>query len=190
MPLIKRTCVEARITSPVVLLRRSARATVSSFRMPSVICSAESGMNLFQHTHGGSLSLRFRYINTDYIVAAYLKRCQVRDIILSYDIACKWSINLHTRFETYHTDIDLSRFSITPLVPKFHLPAHGPSCQVRYSFNYTPGVGRTHGETVEQEWAYINLAALSTREMGPGGRHSSLNDSWGSWNWKKVLGFG
>jgi hypothetical protein len=58
-------------------------------------------------------------------------------------------------------------------------------CQVRYSFNYTHGVGRTHGETVEQEWAYINLAALSTREMGPGARHSALDDSWGGWNWKK-----
>ena len=84
----------------------------------------------------------------------------------------------------------MSKFSITYLVPKFHLPAHGSKCQVRYSFNYARGVGRTHGETVEQEWAYINLAALSTREMGPGARHSALDDSWGGWNWKKVLGFG
>ena len=75
-------------------------------------------------------------------------------------------------------------------MPKFHLPAHGPTCQVRYSFNYTHGVGRTHGETVEQEWAYINLAALSTREMGPGARHSALDDSWGGWNWRKTLGLG
>ena len=51
-------------------------------------------------------------------------------------------------------------------------------------------MGRTHGETVEQEWAYINLAALSTREMGPGARHSALDDSWGGWNWKKILGLG
>lgn len=51
-------------------------------------------------------------------------------------------------------------------------------------------MGRTHGETVEQEWAYINLAALSTREMGPGARHSALDDSWGGWNWRKILGLG
>ena len=131
-----------------------------------------------------------RYINTDYIVAAYIRRCQVRDIKISYDIACKWSINLLTRFKTSHEDINLSRFSITHLVPKFHLPAHGSKCQVQYSFNYTHGVGRTHGETVEQEWSYINLAALSTREMGPGARHSALDDSWGGWNWRKVLGLG
>lgn len=114
----------------------------------------------------------------------------MRDIKISYDIACKWSINLHKRFETSYEDVDLSKFSITYLVPKFHLPAHGPPCRVKYSFNYTRGVGRTHGETVEQEWAYINLAALATREMGPGARHSALDDSWGGWNWKKVLGFG
>jgi len=84
----------------------------------------------------------------------------------------------------------LSKLTITHLVPKFHLPAHGPKCRAKYSFNYTRGVGRTHGETVEQEWAYINLAALSTREMGPGARHSALDDSWGGWNWKKLLGLG
>jgi len=132
----------------------------------------------------------FRYINTDYIVASYLQRCQVRDIKISYDIACKWSINLYDRFEMRHGDVDLSKFTITHLVPKFHLPAHGAKCQARYSFNYTRGVGRTHGETVEQEWAYINLAALSTREMGPGARHSALDDSWGGWNWRKLLGLG
>lgn len=114
----------------------------------------------------------------------------MRDIKISYDIACKWSINLLSRFKTFHDDLDLSKFSIKYLVPKFHLPAHGPSCQGKYSFNYAPGVGRTHGETVEQEWAYINLAALSTREMGPGARHSALDDSWGGWNWRKVLGLG
>lgn len=126
----------------------------------------------------------------DYIIAAYLKRCQVRDVKISYDIACKWSINLRTRFGTYHEDVDLEKFTLMHLVPKFHLPAHGPKCQAQYSFNYTHGVGRTHGETVEQEWAYINLAALSTREMGPGARHSALDDSWGGWNWRKVLGLG
>ena len=71
-------------------------------------------------------------------------------------------MNLFTRFSTYHEDVDLADFFFTFLVPKFHLPAHGPKCQAQYSFNYTRGVGRTHGETVEQEWVYINLAALST----------------------------
>ena len=87
-------------------------------------------------------------------------------------------------------DLDAERFQFSYLVPKFHLPAHGESCQTSYSFNYTKGVGRTHGETVEQGWANINLAALSTREMGPGARHLALDDNWSGWNWKKILGMG
>jgi hypothetical protein len=99
-------------------------------------------------------------------------------------------MNFKTHFKTFHEDLYLSQFTITHVVPKFHLPAHGPKCQTRYLFNYTSGVRWTHGKTVEQEWAYINLAALATREMGPGARHAALDDSWGGWNWKKVLGFG
>ena len=134
--------------------------------------------------------LDVRYINTDYIIASFLRYCKVHDIKISYDIACKWCIYLDDRFGMQHGDVDLAKFIITYLIPKFHLPAHGTKCQAQYSFNYIRGVGRTHGETVEQEWAYINLAALSTREMGPGARHSALDDSWGGWNWRKVLGLG
>ena len=148
------------------------------------------GSYLPEHSHYQLLITLFRYINTDYIVASYLRHCQVRNIKISYDIACKWSINLLNRFETQHEDVNLSKFSIMHLVPKFHLPAHGAKCQAQYLFNYTCGMGRTHGETVEQEWAYINLAALSTQEMGPGARHSALDNSWGGWNWKKLLGLG
>lgn len=36
----------------------------------------------------------------------------------------------------------------------------------------------------------MNLAALSTREMGPGARYLSLDDNWSGWNWKKILGMG
>ena len=43
---------------------------------------------------------------------------------------------------------------------------------------------------MEQEWAHINLAALSTREMGPGAHHLTLDDNWNGWNWKKTLGMG
>ena len=60
------------------------------------------------------------------------------------------------------------QMSVVFLVPKFHLPAHIPRCQVAYSFNFTPHVGRTDGEAPERGWANINPAASSTKEMGPG----------------------
>ena len=34
-----------------------------------------------------------RYINTDYIIASVLKGVAIRDVVISYDIACKWSIH-------------------------------------------------------------------------------------------------
>ena len=119
-----------------------------------------------------------------------LKDVTVHNVVISYDIACKWSIHHLERFSQNHPDLDINKFKLCYLIPKFHLPGHGASCQSAYSFNFTKGVGRTHGETIEQEWAHINLAALSTREMGPGARHLALDDSWGWWNWRKVLGMG
>ena len=132
----------------------------------------------------------YSYINTDYILASVLKNVAVQHVVISYDIACKWSTHLPRRLDENHPDLDIKNLELSYYVPKFHLPGHGASCQTKYSFNYARGVGRTHGETVEQEWAHINLAALSTREMGPGARHLTLDDHWGGWNWKKILGMG
>ena len=85
-------------------------------------------------------------------------------VTVSYDITCKWSIHHLERFAQNHPDLDVGNFEFSYYVPKFHLPGHEKPCHTTYSFNYTRGVGRTHSETVEQEWAHINLAALSTRD--------------------------
>ena len=126
----------------------------------------------------------------DYIIASVLKALIVLNIVISYDIVCKWAIYFFRRILEHHPDLDIENFQFSYLIPKFHLPGHGESCQTKYSFNYAKGVGRTHGETIEQGWSNINLAALSTREMGPGARRMALDDGWGGWNWKKILGMG
>ena len=76
------------------------------------------------------------------------------------------------------------------LIPKFHLPAHIPRCQVAYSFNFTPHVGRTDGEAPEHGWVNINPAASSTKEMGPGTQRDTLDDHFGDWNWKCITQLG
>ncbi|EIW81308.1 hypothetical protein CONPUDRAFT_153858 [Coniophora puteana RWD-64-598 SS2] len=53
-----------------------------------------------------------------------------------------------------------------------------------------PGVGRTDGETVERGWSNINPVATSTKEMGHGHRIDTLDDYFGDWNWKKLVGLG
>lgn len=117
-----------------------------------------------------------------------LKHEKVKDLKLSYDIACAWSKHVFERFNHYTVEMQLSDgMIIIFLIPKFHLPSHGDLCRTRYSFNFNRFVGRTHGETVEQEWSHINGAVLMTREMGSGSRHAALDDHWGGWNWMKLL---
>ncbi|KAK7025934.1 hypothetical protein VNI00_015849 [Paramarasmius palmivorus] len=76
------------------------------------------------------------------------------------------------------------------VIPKLHIYGHTTDCQLKYSLNYAPGVGRTDGEGVERNWAGQGPIATSTTEMGPGSRHDALDDHWGSWNWQKLLGLG
>ncbi|KAJ8515159.1 hypothetical protein ONZ45_g7382 [Pleurotus djamor] len=75
----------------------------------------------------------------------------------------------------------------TYLVPKFHLFAHRTACHIEYSFNLTPRVGRTDGESPERGWAAMNPIASSTKEMGPGSRRDTLDDHFGDYNWRKVI---
>jgi hypothetical protein len=81
-------------------------------------------------------------------------------------------------------------FFVRFVVPKLHLCAHTLLCQRTYSLNYLPGSGRTDGEGVERPWANIGGMATSTREMGPGSRHDTLDDHFGYWNWQKLVGLG
>ncbi|KAJ7508029.1 hypothetical protein B0H11DRAFT_1685302, partial [Mycena galericulata] len=60
------------------------------------------------------------------------------------------------------------------LVPKFHLPAHIELCNILFSFNLTPFVGRTDGEAPERGWASANRLANSTSISGPGARRDTL----------------
>ena len=128
----------------------------------------------------------------DYIFLSTVKDEKIKMIKISYDIACRWSIKLFQRVENYSPELRVSedQFSLEYFIPKFHLPAHGTSCHTKYSFNYRPGVGRTHGENIESGWAHTNPATVATREMGAGARHSALDSHWGGWNWRKVIGFG
>ncbi|KAJ3803744.1 hypothetical protein F5876DRAFT_71204 [Lentinula aff. lateritia] len=56
-----------------------------------------------------------------------------------------------------------------------------------FSYNYAPGVGRTDGEGVEQNWAITNSLSGSTKKMGPGSRRDTLDDHFGDFNWRKMI---
>ncbi|KAJ7584477.1 hypothetical protein C8J56DRAFT_1005073 [Mycena floridula] len=141
----------------------------------------------------GDLQKGERYVNMDYFFLSSMRQNIPRAIVLSYDIACQWGKNLAQRCLTYPTSLTYgfaTASSIRYLVPKFHLPAHIPICQTRFSFNFTPAVGRTDGEAPERGWAAVNAVATSTKEMGPGSRRDTLDDHFGDYNWRKVTVLG
>lgn len=112
-----------------------------------------------------------------------------RPIHISYDIACQWHVKLYERTAMYPSNV----FSIKTehdvdfLVPKFHLPAHVQLCQLAFSHNLNPRVGRTDGEAPERGWAKTNRLSYSTREMGPGSRRDTMDDEFGDMNWVKYV---
>ncbi|KAG1720806.1 hypothetical protein EDB19DRAFT_1898410 [Suillus lakei] len=71
-------------------------------------------------------------------------------------------------------------------VLKFHLNTHIQSCQTAFSFNFGKNIRCTDGEAPERGWVNINCMASSTKEMGPGACHNTLDDHFLDWNWKKV----
>ncbi|KAG2338018.1 hypothetical protein BDR05DRAFT_978303 [Suillus weaverae] len=157
-------------------------------------CSSHSAVNLadMRASHGlvatgagtvdfGDLQKGERYINMDYLFFSSMHSSQdIHVLNISYDIACQCNKNLWSRMSTFPHQ----------LFPKFHLPAHIASCQTKFSFNFTKGVGRTDGEAPERGWADINPIATSTRAMGPGSRRDTLDDHFNDWNWKKVCTMG
>jgi Kyakuja-Dileera-Zisupton transposase len=128
----------------------------------------------------------------DYFITSTLKHNPPLEVVLSYDIACQWSKKFPLRCALYPSHLNpFSRgIKFFYYVPKFHLPAHVSSCQSSYSLNYSPGVGRTDGESPERGWSSTNDLAYSTREMGPGSRRDVLDDNFGDANWWKIVRMG
>ena len=127
----------------------------------------------------------------DYIFLSSIANTSARSLVLSYDITCQWHWNFLKRLKEMPHHL---QFHIMPklqfLIPKFHLPPHHPECHAPFSFNYAPGIGRTDGKGVECNWSWLNGAAGSTSQMGPGSRHNTLDNIIGFFNYQKVMQFG
>lgn len=130
----------------------------------------------------------------DYIFASSMQHFIPNRLVISYDIACQWSRHFISRCSSLpaHVKLDPSQMQtmVEYVIPKFHIVAHGSSCRSRYSLNFLRYMGRTDGENIERGWAWMNPASLSTREMGPGARHDTLDDQWSSWNFRIMTRIG
>ena len=135
-----------------------------------------------------------RYINIDYALASTLGedvKSGITDVVITYDIGCRWGINLRSRLRNYRSAPSLNVESLKSFrvaVPKFHLVGHGAPCQAKFNLAYMDGVGMTHGEGVETIWSHSTSLATWSRENGPAARHLILDDHWAGWNWRKYVG--
>ncbi|KAF9024498.1 hypothetical protein BDZ89DRAFT_954690, partial [Hymenopellis radicata] len=139
----------------------------------------------------GDLQRGERYCNMDFIALSGIKNCGLDEIFFSYDVVCQWCINFGTRMAALPASMQLGVGVRTFWgVPKCHCKGHKLACQVQYTMNVQPGVGRTDGEGIERTWGPLNGSAPSTKEMLPGGRHDTLDRRLASHNWSKNTGLG
>jgi Kyakuja-Dileera-Zisupton transposase len=113
----------------------------------------------------------------DYIIFLSIQSCSLCRILLLYDIFCQWS----KKQPQCHTKLPLALqlspdVHLSSVVLKFHLPAHKQKCYTKFSLNLHPGAGHMDGEGIEHNWANLNLAASSMKEMSKGSHHDTIND--------------
>lgn len=189
--------MQTRVVQRIWHLQGSAQstayATISSDQIPSVICKREKSKFMYPVPTSSFVFDGFtRYINMDYLFFCSMLHSVFLCLMMSYDIVCQWYLHLWERMLTFphHFHIDLNGKKVTFLVPKFHLPAHVEKCQTAFSFNLTKGVGLTDGEAPERGWSDINPLSSQTKQMGPASRRETIDDHFGDWNHKKVIGLG
>lgn len=113
-------------------------------------------------------------------------------LVLSYDIICQWMKNFVARMMLFpeHLQIELPVGEVRYVIPKYHFNGHTGKNHNQFSLNIRHGMGRLDCEEVERNWSRHNLTATSTREMGPGSRHDTLEDHFGYANFRKYVGLG
>ncbi|KAJ7165774.1 hypothetical protein C8R46DRAFT_899899 [Mycena filopes] len=145
--------------------------------------------NMWRANGLGDLQVGERFCNLDFLLLSALLLFALQYIVVSYDIACQYSRHFWERMEQLPEPMRLSieEENLWWKVPNFHLPPHQWPCHSPYSFHYMYGAGMSHGEGVEQNWSSSNGAAASTKLMGPGSRHATLEDIFGFHNYDRQL---
>lgn len=127
----------------------------------------------------------------DFIYCSGAAEEEVEEIQLTYDVACQWKKKLWDVCMPKMPEsirIPREKIRVSYGVPKFHLVVHEKPCHAPHSLAFTQGNGETDGEGIERNWGETNGAAASTKEMGPGSRHDTLDDHCGHSNWTKTVG--
>ncbi|KAK7056512.1 hypothetical protein VNI00_003068 [Paramarasmius palmivorus] len=134
-----------------------------------------------------------KFASTNFaLVGALFNLLLPTNVVLTYDIACLYSICLLSRFNAnfqgtkYFEKLKGVIGGILHRVPKMHLQGHIADCQYRWSLNYTPCMGRTCGEGIEGSWAEAKQAGGMTKEMNAGHCADTLTALQNDWNLVKM----
>ncbi|KAJ7358391.1 hypothetical protein DFH08DRAFT_953543 [Mycena albidolilacea] len=171
---------------PCFLRTQSAVRGLRTTGVGGVTCSRH---NMWRANGIGDLQVGERQCNIDFVVLSALMTFAMAWLVFSYDIACQYAIKFWERMakmpEAMH--LKLPPADVWWMVPNFHLPDHLTKCRSPFSFHWMRGAGMTNGEGIEQNWAFSNGAAPSTRLMGPGSRQATLEDVFGFHNYDRLL---
>ncbi|KAK0496184.1 hypothetical protein EDD18DRAFT_1074623 [Armillaria luteobubalina] len=120
------------------------------------------------------------------------------DEVLSYDIACSYSINAVKRFNyykkqgfsQYHPHIIECLSRMRWGIPMLYIQNHNEVCRITKNMAYKDQVGHFYGEQAEPPWYEFNQVAPQARQMSYGNRQETiiLVQDW--WNRNKTLGIG
>ncbi|KAF7966211.1 hypothetical protein HWV62_39676 [Athelia sp. TMB] len=178
------------------LLQKDSKVT-TGLRTSGVGACMCARHEVFRPNGVGDLQKGERYANMDYIFFSSIVGLTLL-ITISYDIVCQWKINLQSRIAKLPAALQpVDRPDFTPFhervsmgIPVWHAAAHEDRCRVSHSLRHIPGVGHTDGEGVERGWSHMNQHASSTKEMGQGNRHDTLDDVIGHHNWQRNIAQG
>ncbi|KAJ7092018.1 hypothetical protein B0H15DRAFT_922120 [Mycena belliarum] len=145
--------------------------------------------NMWRPNGIGDLQAGERYCNMTFLMLSALMGFMLSYLIFSYDIACQFSKGFWGRQNElpprYRLSLDPAK--IRWMVPNWHVAGHKKGCHSPFSFHWLWGAGRTHGETVEQNWEFLNGIAAATKMMGLGARYTALEGLFGFHNWRRLI---
>lgn len=113
----------------------------------------------------------------DYVFWSSLVNSGLLWVLLSYDIACQWAKNLHSRMPKLPSELHQpDTLNVKTCLPVWHAKAHQLECEVAHTISFVEGAGVTDGEEPERQWSIYNKASYATREMGEVSRANFLED--------------
>ncbi|KAF9004178.1 hypothetical protein BDZ89DRAFT_1049589 [Hymenopellis radicata] len=139
----------------------------------------------------GDLEKGERYKNTDFVLYWVLSKMGLKEVTVTYDIACQYRKHFKERIEALPDVLkNLDLPEIQWGLPIWHGGAHEISCETAESLKYKEGVGKTDGEGIERVWSVLNPMSYMTREEQPGARHDDIEDKVDKHNFGKNIHLG